>query len=54
VKKEEKKENQHLQRKEDFRKKEEKYRRFVFKPSNHKKIAVKLNSVKSFSLLASV
>jgi hypothetical protein len=30
-----------------FNKKEGKYRRFVFKSSNHKRIAVNLNPVKS-------
>jgi hypothetical protein len=44
------------EKKEDyyFQRKEEKYRHFVFKPSNHKKIAVKLDPVKSFSLLVFV
>jgi hypothetical protein len=54
VKKEEKRGSIFPKKRGFSSKKEEKYRRFVFKPSNHKKILVKLNFVKFFSLLASV
>jgi hypothetical protein len=48
VKKEEKRGSIFPKKRGFSSKKEEKYRRFVFKPSNHKKTAVKLNFVKCF------
>jgi hypothetical protein len=48
VKKEEKRGSIFRKKRGFSSKKEEKYRRFVFKPSNHKKTAVKLNFVNFF------